>query len=133
MLLPITEYFNIPKELYITGKRIKECFDHVTSTVYICSIPNNHPIAKISHFKIIEQDSKQVARETREDIHIGINNHALNCSTGKMHIPEIFKCLLGVDRSSNESDQMIDSDLPLGHTHLTIPSNMFSRAVCLVN
>ena len=38
---------------------------------------------------------------------------------------------LGVDRSSNESDQMVDSDLPQHHMHLTIPSNRFSRAVSL--
>ena len=47
------------------------------------SVSNNHPKANISHFKIINQDSKQVAREAREAIHIRINNPALNCNMGK--------------------------------------------------
>ena len=44
----------------------------------------------ISYFKIIDKDSKQVAREAREAIHIRINNPVLNHNTGKMYVPEIF-------------------------------------------
>ena len=42
-------------------------------------------------------------------MHIRINNPALNCTTGKNYIPEIFNCLLGADKSSNESDQTLDT------------------------
>ena len=50
-----------------------------------------------------------------------------------MYIQEIFNYPLGADKSSTESNQVVDSDLPQGHTHLTIPSSRFSRAVCLEN
>ena len=66
--------------------------------------------ATISHFKIIDQDSKQVAREAREAILIRINNPALNCNMEKMYIPEILNNLFGPDGSSNESNLMEDSD-----------------------
>ena len=79
---------------------------------------------------ITDQDSKQAAREA---IHIGINNPALHHNTGKMYIPEIFSHLLGADRYSRESNQVVDSDLPQGYTHLTIASDRFSQAVCLAN
>ena len=62
-----------------------------------------------------------------------MHNPTHNHITGKMYIPEIFNHLHRADRSSNVSNQMVDSDLPQGHTHLTIPSNRFSRAVCLAN
>ena len=64
------------------------------------SVSNNHPLADMFHFKIIDQDSKQVAREAREAIHTRINNPALNHNTGKMYIPEIFNHLLGADGST---------------------------------
>ena len=108
--------------------RVKEHNNHFSSADDIHSISNNNPWTTIAHFKILDQDSKQV---TREAIHIRINKPDLNCNTGKMYIPEIFKCLLGADRYSNNSDQMVDSDLPKGSSHLTIPTNRFSRAVCL--
>ena len=50
-----------------------------------------------------------------------------------MYILEIFNHLLRVDGSINESNQVVDLELPQGHVHLTILSNRFSRAVCLVN
>ena len=84
--------------------KVKEHNSHVTSVVYIDSITNNHPWPNIYHFKIIDQDSKQVATGSREAIHIRINNPAFYCNTGKMYIPEIFNHLLGADRYSNESD-----------------------------
>ena len=37
-----------------------------------------------------------------------------------MYIPEIFDSLLGTDRPSKGSVQMVDPDLQQGHTHLTI-------------
>ena len=94
---------------------------------------NNHPKAKISQFKIIEQDSKQVAREARKVIHIRTNNPTLNYNMGKIYIPEIFSNLLGPDRSSNKSNPVGDSDCPKSHIHLTIPINRFARAVCFAN
>ena len=54
-----------------------------TSIIYQHSVSNNHPNSNISHFKIIDQDSKQVAMEAREAIHIRINNLALNHNMGK--------------------------------------------------
>ena len=79
------------------------------------------------------QDSKQVTREIREATQIRINNPAPNYNTRKMYIPEIFNKLLRADGSTNESNLMGDSDCLQGHTHLTIQSNRFARAVCLAN
>ena len=62
---------------------------------------NNHLQANIFYLKIVDQDSKQVVREAREATYIRIINPALTCSTGKMHIPEIFNHFLE------------DRDLPL--------------------
>ena len=98
--------------------RIKEHSSHVTSAVDLHSVSNSHPIAHISHFKIIDQDNKQFTREAREAIHIRINDPALNCTTEKMSIPEINN-LLGADGSTNKSKQMLGSDYPQSHTHLT--------------
>ena len=87
------------------------------------------PQANIPHLKIIDQDSKQVAREAREAIHIRINKPALNHNPEKLYVPEIFNHLLGADGSSN----VIDSDLPQYHAHLALQSNKFFRVVCLAN
>ena len=97
------------------------------------AFPTNHPWAYIPHFKIIDQDRKQIARDAREAIHIRINNHALKYNTEKMYILEIFNHLLQADRSSNDSDQMVHSDLPHSHIHFIIPNNRFLRAVGLTN
>ena len=53
---------------------------------YKHSFFSNHPQANISHFKVIAQDSKQSVRETREAIHIRINNITLNYNTEKKYI-----------------------------------------------
>ena len=90
--------------------RVKEHNSHVTSVVYILSISNNHPRAKIS--KLMNHGSKQVAREARGVMHIRINDPALNCNRGRIYITKIFSHLLGADRSSNESIQGVDSDFP---------------------
>ena len=78
--------------------------EHNTSTIsaiYQHSSPYNHPKADISHFKIIDQDNKQVSSETQETIHIRRTNPALSCNVGKMYIPHIFNHLLGtINRSS---------------------------------
>ena len=79
---------------------------------------------------MIDQGSKQVATEA---IHIGINNPALNSSAGKMNISQIIKHLLGEDRSSNKSNEVVDLNLQEGHTYLTILNNRFFRVVCLTN
>ena len=50
-----------------------------------------------------------------------------------MYIWEIFKYLLGADVSTNDSYLLADSDLPQGHSHLTIPNNRFSGTVWLAN
>ena len=102
--------------------------------MYQHSVSRNHPRTNISHFKIIDQDSKLIAREAREAreaIHLRISSPALNCNTGKMYILEIFNNLLAADRSTNESNQMVSSNHVQGHTHLTGQSNRFTRAVCL--
>ena len=56
-------------------------------------------------------------------------NNVLQHNTGKMYIAKIFNHLLVADRSSIEYNQVVDSDLPQDHTHLTIPSNRSSREV----
>ena len=89
---------------------MKEHSSYVTSALYKHRISNNHPQAYISCYLEVV---KQVAREARKAIHIRISNPAFNCNTRKMYIPEIFNHLLGADRSSNESSQVADSDLPL--------------------
>ena len=106
---------------------VKESNSHVASAVYKHEISENHSQVKISYFMTI--DSKQVAREV---IHIRINT-ALNCNTGKVYTLQIYNHLVSTDRSSNKSNQVVDTDFQKGHTHLSIPKNMFSRAVCLVN
>ena len=90
--------------------RVKEHSRNVPNAIYIYSEPNNHSHASMSHFKVIDQDSKQVVREARVAIHIRISNLALSCNTGKMYILEIFNCLLGAGRPSDGSDQMAGSD-----------------------
>ena len=50
-----------------------------------------------------------------------------------MYISEIFNHLVRAGRPSNESNQVEDSGLPQGDTNITIPSNTFSRTVCLAN
>ena len=79
------------------------CNSHITSAIYQHCVSNNHPRTIIGHFKIIDQDNKQVAIEVREVIHIRISNPALNCSMGKMYIPEIFNNLLGADGSTSHT------------------------------
>ena len=110
--------------------RVKEHNSHVNSAIYKCIISISHPWANISYFKIIDQDIKQYARAAGETIHIRINSTALNCYTEKMYVPEVFNHLLEAGISSNESNQMIDSDLSQGHTNFTILNNKFSWAVC---
>ena len=53
--------------------RVKEHSSKVTREIYVYCKSNNHPQAGISHFGMIGQDSKQVARYVREAIHIRIN------------------------------------------------------------
>ena len=84
--------------------RITDCNSHISS-IYQHSVSNNHPRANIFHFKIIDQDSKQVAREA---IHIRINNPAFNCNIGKMYILEIFNNLLGAKGATTACNQMGD-------------------------
>ena len=52
-----------------------------------------------------EVNSQKIVREV---IHVRINNPALNCNAAKMYIPEIFNHLLGADRSTSESNQVVD-------------------------
>ena len=85
--------------------RVKEHSSHISSAVNIDSESKNFHCAKIFHFKVTDQDSKQVAREARKAIHIRINNLALNHNTGKMCIPEILISLLGADRPLDGSVQ----------------------------
>ena len=116
---------HIGKSSRCLENRTKEHNNHITSAFYQHSVSNSHPRANISHLKITDQDSKQVAREARESILIRINNCALNDNTGKMYIPEIFNNLLGADGSTNESNQMGDSDCTQGHTYLNSKQQVF--------
>ena len=50
-----------------------------------------------------------------------------------MYTPEIFDHLFGEDGSTNESNQVVDSDLPQGPTDPTIPSDRFPKVVCLAH
>ena len=126
------QHFYIGLSSRYLGNRIKVHHSDVTSKINKHSVSNNQPKAQIPHFKIIDQESRQVARDAREAICIRINT-ALNNNTGKMDIPEIFSYLLGADRSTNESNQVVDSDLIQGHMYFTIPNNRLFRAVCLAN
>ena len=130
-LTPLSPSMCTPMHLSQRKQNIVYKRSHHTSAIYQHSISNNLPSTNISHLMIIGHDNKQV--EHGEAIHIRINNPALNYKTGTMNIPEIFNKLLGADGSSNESNQMVDSDHPQGLTHLTVPSNRFPRAVCLAN
>ena len=105
----------------------------MTSAMYIYSKSTNYPHANIPHFKVIDQDNKQIAIEAGEAFNIRINNTALNQNTVQMYIPEILSILLGAARPSDGSVQMADPDLPQGHIHLTISINRFSRVAYLVN
>ena len=63
---------------------------HATISIYLHCDSNNHPLVDIFHFRVIDQDSKQVMKEAREALHIRINKPALDNNTGKMHILEII-------------------------------------------
>ena len=65
---------------------MKEHNTHVTSANYIHSESNNNPHANTFYFKVIDQESKQVAREDRKVIYFRINNLALNYYPGKIYI-----------------------------------------------
>ena len=56
--------------------RIKEHHTSTTSAIYQHNSTYNTHKADISHFKIIDQDSKQVSMEAREAIHIRGTNPA---------------------------------------------------------
>ena len=69
--------------------RAKEHNSHITSAIYQHSVFNNHPKANLSHFKLIDQDRKQVVRKATEDIHSRIKNpcselqHEKKCTSWK--------------------------------------------------
>ena len=63
------------------ANRVEEHSNQETTVIYIQSESKNYHYAKISHFKVVDQDSKQV---TKEVIHIRINNLAFMHNTGKM-------------------------------------------------
>ena len=73
------------------------------SVIYQYSVSNNQSRGNISHFKIIDQDTKQVAREVREALHIRNNNPAINYNREKLYIPEIVNKPLGADGSTSKS------------------------------
>ena len=75
--------------------RIKEHNNSTTSAIYQHNSTYNHPKADMSHFKNINQDSKQVSTEAREAIHIRRTNPGLNLNIGKTYLPNIFDQLLG--------------------------------------
>ena len=92
-----------------------------TSTMNQTTIP-------CQQFPLQSNRSRQQTNCQRS-LHIWINNLALNPNTAKICIPEIFNSLLGADRPSDRSVQMVEPDLPQSQTHLAIASNRFSRAM----
>ena len=94
------------------------------------SISDIHSEANIFHFQDNRPRCKQVAREA---IHIRINNPALQMLHRKIYIQEIISHPIGAERSSSQSNQVLDSDLPQGCIHLIFLNNRFSRAVCFAN
>ena len=82
----------------------------------------------MSHFRMIDQDITQVAKEA---IHIRVSNQVLNCNSGQMHITGIFIRHFRVNRPSVRLDQAADPDQSQGYMHQTILSNRFSTTVVI--
>ena len=92
--------------------RVKEHSTSSTSTIFQHCTTLNHPTTNLSQFKIIDQDRKQVSRDS---IHMRRNNPSLNWNTGKLNIPKIFNQILGLmhytsaDVSTNSNAQQTPS------------------------
>ena len=99
------------------------------NATYVDCECNNHPQADISHFRITQEDSKQVVREAREAIYIRINNPAFNHIAIKMCIQKIFSRLLGVKRFSIGLMQAGDTDQSQDHMYQMKPNIRYSRTV----
>ena len=118
--------------------RIKEHNNSTISAIYQHRSTYNHPKADISHFKITDQDSKQVSREARKAIQIRRTNPVLNYNIGKMYIPNIFNQLLGATRhSTNPNNPKIPNNASVDSSTTSNPPKTHSirstRAVCLCN
>ena len=61
--------------------RVNEPSNETSSGIHVDCESSNHSQANTSRFRMINQDNKQVARESREAIHITINK--LERNTGK--------------------------------------------------
>ena len=55
-----------------------------------------HPLPNVNQFKIIDQEKCQIAWEAKEAIHIQKLDPELNRNVGKMVIPCVFDCILGI-------------------------------------
>ena len=97
---------------------VMEHSSHATSAINVHCKSNNHPQADISHFRVIDQESKQAVREA---IHIRMNKPTISHNTGKMYISDLFNRLLGVYRSFHGSGKAVH------YMHQTIVRNRFSR------
>ena len=109
---------------------VKEHNTSTSSAIYQYSSTHIHPKVDISQFKIIDEVSKQVSREAREAIHIRMTNPALDCSIGKMYIPNTFNQLLG---TTNDPSTDISTSPNILQNSPTVPSTRFTRAVHLHN
>ena len=66
------------------------------SAIYQHCSSKGHPQPNVDQFKVIDQETSQIAREAKEAIHIRKLDPELNRNIGKMVIPRMFDSLLGI-------------------------------------
>ena len=66
------------------------------SAIYQHCSTKGHPLPNVDQFKIIDQEKCQIAWEAKEAIHIQKLDPELNRNVGKMVIPCVFDCILGM-------------------------------------
>ena len=99
------------------------------STIYQHSVSNNHSRANTSHLKITDQDSKKLPEKPfiSESTALPSTTTHEKCSSWKSSTTFLEQM------DPQTSLTIWYSDHQQGHTHHTVPSNRFSRAVCLAN
>ena len=75
---------------------VKEHGKERNSAIYQHCSNKGHPLPKLDHFKVIDQEKSQIAREAKEAIHIQKLDPELNRNVGKMVIPCVFHSILGI-------------------------------------
>ena len=69
------------------SERVKEHCKEGNSAIYQHCATTGHPLPTLDHFKVIDQEKSQIAREAKEAIHIRKRDPELNRNVGKMVIP----------------------------------------------